>query len=495
MPKLARSSVWPLIALALAGAVQWASVAAPDTQTWKPERQGSYGKITRDALDRLLAASEKAQEGDLAAAKPLLKGMQDEIDSLSRATAFFREQANREFDRCTVQVQDLDNRVVDLENQEREFKAKIDKLNASVAGLQENTRLTQAQINSLNQSLDETQAQLAERRRKLAELEKWWWVPFYNTYLGIRTLVDNDIGNYNSLTNTFRDAHIQLAQTQRELQSANALKAGLNKEIGDLSRTQAGLKELTENARTDLGYMKETALFLSEATAFWGRLDFLLTQNVTGSVTAATDIANLRATLTKENSPPLFNNQRERPLVELYESLIAFADTLDQGNNFLLAEGSQFCGGPPRSRTGPNVSSKCNIETITSYYEIVDPKTCTFRYLNPPGCPPRPRITSVTDQALSAARSRGIWSRAPGQNWIGRARCSSPQVKYFGKVESADACERSCMASENCASWTFNNNNAYMGNESMHECWGALPGFTPNKSNWSGFTSGGISVR
>ena len=470
------------------------SAAITGQQNWTPAQKGNYGKVTRDALDRLLAAADKLQAGDRQGAKSLLQGMQSEVSLLTQVTDYFREQANREYGRCVTHIADLNTRVADLSNQEDALNVKIQDIEAQLVNIETRKQLTEEEIKKLRTSLSATEQLLAERRRKLHELEKWWWVPFYGAYLAIRTTVDNDIGNYNSLRNTLIDSSRRLSVNMQELQTITSMKATLDREKAVVSKTHSDLRLMRIGAEADLGNLNDDAVFLTEADAFWDRVGLLLRLDVGQALTAATDISNLQSQLTRENSPPLFNNPKQRPVVELYESLVAFADTIDQGNNFLTAQGSDFCGGPPRQKTGPDISSACKIDQFSSSYEIIDPKTCTFRYINPPGCPPRPKTVAVTEQALAAARGRGVWARASDQNWIGRARCSSPLVKYYGKLNGPEDCEKACMSDATCAVWTYNVRNGYMPG-SFQECWGGTAAFSPNKADWGGFESGGLSVK
>jgi multidrug efflux pump subunit AcrA (membrane-fusion protein) len=195
------------------------SAAITGQQNWTPAQKGNYGKVTRDALDRLLAAADKLQAGDRQGAKSLLQGMQSEVSLLTQVTGYFREQANREYGRCVTHIADLNTRVADLSNQEDALNVKIQDIEAQLVNIETRKQLTEEEIKKLRTSLSATEQLLAERRRKLHELEKWWWVPFYGAYLAIRTTVDNDIGNYNSLRNTLIDSSRRLSVNMQELQT------------------------------------------------------------------------------------------------------------------------------------------------------------------------------------------------------------------------------------------------------------------------------------
>jgi hypothetical protein len=87
-------------------------------------------------------------------------------------------------------------------------------------------------------------------------------------------------------------------------------------------------------------------------------------------------------------------------------------------------------------------------------------------------------------------RSPYAWTEQVDSNWVGRARCD-PNTRYYGKVGSATECKNKCLLDLQCKTWTYNNNNGYMGIDTINECWGMTENGTPNKDRWGGFISGG----
>jgi len=464
-------------------------VAIAFSQTaWAPTKAVSYGKITRDALDRLLSSANDLRNGNTAGAQQKLQGMEASAAELTKAADFFREQANRENNRCVSNIGKLEDEIAKIFEKEKEAERRIASLQAELKGITERKNYSAAQIEQVKRDVELALAAMKEREAKLEELRKWWWVPFYNLYLGIRTLVDDDIGNYNSLRNTLQDKATEMAKHQGDWQAASQMMSALTREHQEIQRTHAGLLKMRNEAEADLGNLKKSAIFLTDAGIFWGRVTNLLKIRVTRPVDLLSHMTALDMLMSKKNEAPLFHNLQAKPFNDLYDSLAAFADTIDQGNNFLMAEGSDYCGGPPRSNT-TTVSSACKIEA-TKFYEIVNPVTCAFQYKNPPGCPPRPRVTQETEQAVAAGRARGSWVRADGTNWVGRARCE-PESIYYGKVNDQDQCERKCLSDGTCVAWTYNRNNGMISG-TTGECWGGTRALTPNKTSWGGFQSGGI---
>jgi cell division septum initiation protein DivIVA len=491
-------------------------------QEWTPTQKGSYGRMTRDALNRLLESANDLRTGHPTEAREVLKGMEGPVGELTTAAAFFREQADRESDRCVDHIKGLENRVAEIFQEEQAVKGRIDDLDAQLAGITEKKALTENEIARLKPEVERTKSLLAERDRKLEELRKWWWVPGYGAYLAIRTLVDGDIQAAMSLRNTLTDKSIQMAHHQREFEAASGMKEALSREREAMAKTHAGLQEMRGGAEAELGNLKKSAVFLTDAGIFWKRVSRLLKIDVSQSVKLAQEVQDLESEMTKENTAPRFDysgcqdastgepgcppSLQQQPIMDLYESLAAFADTIDQGKNFLEASVTDYCGGEPRKAGGPNVSSACNIEQFTRYYEITDPKTCAFRPLNPPGCPPRPRPVVLTDSSgtvltaeqvvrVANLRVRGTWMRADKENWIGSQRCDPGNSIYYGKVQNQDECELKCMADSTCVAWTFNSGDDSMGNDSIRECWGSSTRPLWPRKQGSGFQSGGIAPR
>lgn len=383
----------------------------------------------------------------------------------------------------------LENDIAEMFDKEKEADRKVAALEAELKGITEKKNYSLAQLEKVKADMQTALAAMQERERKLEELRKWWWVPFYNLYLGIRTLVDDDIGNFNSLRNTLRDKSIEMSKHQGDWQAANAMRVALLNDQRINRETSAGLVKMRSEAEADLVNLKKNAVFLTEAGIFWSRVTHLTKIKVMQPIDLAAQIGVLDTMLKmEEQDAPLFHSLQAKPFTDLYNSLAAFADTIDQGNNFVMGDNKNYCGGPPRSNV--NVSSACQIDA-TRYYKIVNPVTCSFQYLNPPGCPPRPRETPVTEQTVAAGQARGTWSRAEGQNWVGRARCETGSI-YYGTLNDQNSCERKCMSDSNCVTWTFNRANGMIGG-TTGECWGGTKFLNPLKQDWGGFQSGGMT--
>jgi len=456
----------------------------------------AYENSTRETIQKLIRANDLLMAGHTAESRALMQEMGQSIRALDGIAQQYREFANREHALCTARIADLDVKTNELFVEQTELNRQIDDLKASLVGAAAKRDLAAAEIKRLNEMLSNTIRSMKEREAKLKEIEKWWWVPGYGQYLAIRTLVDDDIGRYNGTITALRDQQQRLAANAHTLGEAQALITTLTSRQEQAERLNRQLVEMRASAQTNLRGLNGIAVFLTEADVFWGLAQNLLQVDAESYVRKMKIIQDV---LAREDKSPSLTDPSVSMAQNFQQKLVEFADSVDKESNFLLKDTSEFCGGPlPRPHTNDAISSpisrRCNIDQITAYYEIVDPNTCSFRYLNPPGCPPLARTVSTRADAISHGRARGTWIRATGQNWVGRpstSPCSTAGTIYYGKLSGPEQCESACMSDADCTIWTFNTNNGFMP-DSINQCWGGSASLDPNKTAWAGFISGGI---
>jgi len=459
---------------------------------------GGYGSTTRAAIDQIIQANDQLLSGKPVDAQNLLRGIAEPLKTLEGLAQKFREVANREHDRCLARIGDLEKKTSDLYQQQLDLNKKIADLDAQLAGAATRRDLAAAEIERLRASMAASEKSMRDRAEKLRELEKWWWVPGYGAYLGIRTLVDNDIGQYQSAVSALSDQQTQLQQHAASLNTAQALRAQLDPQKKQAEELHRQLDGMRSSAQNELRELKGTAVFLTDADVFWAKAETLVqvdAKGFTGTMQILQDV------LEKEINAPSFTDQSVEVVRDFRQKLVEFAESVDANNNFLLQDTTQFCGGPPRvTDANATVSARCNIGSIAKYYKILDPKTCAFEYLNPPHCPPKPKVVNVSADALAKGRARGTWSKTTHQDWqnsIGKARCESAAAIYYGKTSNAEECENICVADSECTIWSYNELYTGRGNEawvdSKHECWGGLSSLAINTEPvWGGFISGGL---
>lgn len=454
-------------------------------------RADVYENSTRETIQQLIRANDLLIAGHAAESRALVQQMGESIRNLDGLAQKYREIANREHTRCSKRIGELDVKTNELFVEQTELKKQIDDLSASLIGAATKQRLAADEINRLNATLSETAQKLRERQAKLEEMQKWWWVPGYGQYLAIRTLADDDIGQYNQTITAIQDQQQRLESNANTLAESQTLIANLTSRKQQAEQLNGQLTEMRVSAQTDLKGLNGIAVFLTDADVFWGLAQNLLQVDGDSYVRQMKIIQDV---LARNNTSPSFTQPSVTMAQNFQQKLVEFADSIEKQSNFLLQPTTQFCGGPPAPHTNVAISGRCNIDAITSYYEIVDPKTCSFRYLNPPGCPPTAKSVSTDADALSRGRSRGAWTRADSQNWIGRpstSPCSTAGTIYYGKLSDPAQCEAMCMADTDCTIWTFNVRNGFMP-DSINQCWGGPTSLDANKRPWGGFISGGI---
>jgi hypothetical protein len=451
-----------------------------------------YEPQTRETINKLIQANQLLASGKADDARALVLGMSHSIQTLAEISQNYRQIANREHDRCEVRIGELNLRTGKLFAEQTETNKKIDDLKASIASAQTKGSLATAEISRLNGVVAQTIQSIRERNARMQELQRWWWVPGYGQYLSIRTLVDNDIGAYERGVKDLQDQNLRLAQNRNALAEAQAMAVTLTAERDSANRLNDQLSRMRTLSETRLKDLNGIAVFLTDADVFWGLAQNLL--EVNGDVFIKKMNVMLSVLARDVNTPSL-----ESPVASNIESfqkkLLEFANSLDKQSNFLLEGATDFCGGPEQLLAAEvKPAHQCKIDQITAYYEIVDPKTCAFRYVNPPGCPPPAKTVDMSATPLERGRSRGTWAQSTGQNWVGRAStspCTIAGAIYYGKLSSPAQCEATCQSDTDCTIWSFNTNNGFMPN-SVNQCWGATQDLDPNKTSWGGFVSGGI---
>ncbi|WP_323716504.1 hypothetical protein [Paracoccus aminovorans] len=458
------------------------------------ESGGSYLERTTAALAQLDAAERALAAGDTGGIRGALDRMGATAGDLSSKALRFREVANREFARCGDRVQELERRIGDIKTEQGRVQAEIKSLEATLAGATERERLSAQQLVEINRRMANAHAALEERRRKLDELNSWWWVPGYGAYLGIRTLADHDIEEANSLSHALNDERARLSEAGQARAAADRLMRQLQGQITVNNGTTDTLNAMSRQSVAHIAELRQTASFLTTAEAFWSKASTLLQ---IGVERRDQDLRLLLSLLDEDLTLDDFSEEFRPSSGKMREALLAFAKSVDSGSNYLLDSSTDYCGGPPRAVGGPDLSTRCNVSQITRYFEIVDPVRCSFRYVNPPGCPPSQKVVDQSPAALQAGRNRGDWTRTPAQNWVGRASTSPCELKgsiYYGKLAGPDQCEAVCQGDPVCTAWTYNIRNAFMPG-SIGQCWGAPAAFELNKRPWEGFESGGLGQR
>jgi hypothetical protein len=311
----------------------------------QPQAELGYTEITRDTISALNTATQRLRAHDPAAAEQALRGIMPSLDRLGEVTERLRELADREHDHCVEQIAALEVKIGELYVQEQELARQVGDLEAELARASETKQLAQADVARLREQMGATAAGFRERERKLKELTDWWWVPGYGQYLAIRTLADQDAAAYDRLASTLQEtaglANASAAAVHTATIALEELTTARQQAVGTIERLQR--MRATEQER--LGELKKSAVFLVNASSFWGKVKNLLVVGITPEIEI--HLIYLEMDLARDVSTPAFDDPGREDMLELEEGLLQFAATVDGGSNFLLEEGNEYCGGPP----------------------------------------------------------------------------------------------------------------------------------------------------
>jgi hypothetical protein len=436
------------------------------------------------ALDLVQASIASARAGQYAEAHNALLQAQPIIASEGAAVATFQGEADGAFKRCVAAVGELDRKIGDIDTtkervtndiQTTETKLKVAVFNGDVAGneITEMERTMAALISSLD-----------ARQAKLAELDEWSWVPGYGSYLGIRTLADKDIQEINRIARTLLEQQALKNASAERLRTAQAAWANLAAERSRLVAERSAAAAMRDNLDQRMKATRDATAFLVYAKEFWAYIGNFVNYQVSGAMSGADVMATaLLDELAKPAPDAALVLGLGGEQANLRAQLIQLSGKLERGQGF-AALAAADCA--PRPGAAP--IKACNITPTIPFYQITDFETCSFRYVNPPGCPPAVadhRPVAMTPQQEQDALSR----MAKDQNWIALARCTSPAAIYLGQVPTEYECAAACLGAADCRFWTFNYKNRMMPG-SVSECWGGTQNLAPETANWSGFISG-----
>ncbi|BBL71266.1 hypothetical protein [Methylogaea oryzae] len=301
----------------------------------------TYVEQTNSAIEQLTRSIEFINAGDADQAQQAFGDASNSVRELRKASARALDLANKQHDTCLNRVVALSIRVGDIFQQEVALRKKIDELDATLAKATEDQKITRDEIDSLRSHLNNAAASLRVRDEKLKELSQWFWVPGYGQYLAIRTLIDDDIGQYNSLSNTLKDTELRLRHNKETLIQVETLKTAMLNEKENLAKTSSGLSKMREELDRRLSDMKAVVVFLTSGGVFWQKMGNLLDITVKGH---ETDLKLLYESLGRNIARlPFFKGEVGATTTTFKEALLELAAALDADKPFLPAETDSYC--------------------------------------------------------------------------------------------------------------------------------------------------------
>lgn len=290
--------------------------------------------ITQDVINQLFTSAERLKAGDYTSAQTILQKMDKSVDELLATTERYQRRAEQEQNRCVEQIQTLEQQIGELYQQEQQLNQHAHNLRSQLSSSNIKEKKLEERIQQLKQELAAAQSDLHNRRKKLNEVKKWFWVPGYGQYLAIRTLVDDDIDKVNSLSNTLKDTQYQLQAKQINFQQIEELGNDLEHASQVADGLQKRLSQTRQKLRNQAQAFKDTYEFLADSNHFWGTVKQVLDKNVEDAVE---DLDLIIDELGQELALPTFDDIEQATHLEMKEALLEFSRTLDSGKNFLVS--------------------------------------------------------------------------------------------------------------------------------------------------------------
>lgn len=338
IPSLFRTGKKRLTAPMLVAAIPWLLLLSTGIEA---AHAASYLEQTNSTIDKLNRSIELINSGASDEAQQALRDATQSVNELRQASARTLKLANQQHDICLDRVVTLSNQVSGIYQQEIDLRKKIDELNATIAKATQDQQITKNELDGLQASLRNAAAGLRAREEKLQELSRWFWVPGYGQYLAIRTLVDDDIGQYNSLLNTLRDTETRLRHNSEILNQVETLKTSLLMEKENMAQTSSKLSRMRAELDKKLSGMKAVVVFLTSGDVFWQKMGGLLNVTIKGH---EGDIKLLYDSLSKSvELLPFFKNEIGATTQTFKESLLEFGKALDANKSFQFSETDSYC--------------------------------------------------------------------------------------------------------------------------------------------------------
>ncbi len=316
----------------------------------------TYADITRNLIEQLVSVSDWLAkwgpwEENRNVVREKLRRMEKDVGHLVKISQNIVDEANKQYEIRDGEIRQIHLAIGAIYDNERKLTKDIDELAAQLVFLKQKRELGQKEINETLERIARNQASLTDRKAKLEELQKWFWVPGYGQYLTTRSLVDDDIQATNRLAHS-------LAELQQKVRVNRSL-------LGDIPQTEAKLKSLQathENEKTkleafrkelndSLGRLKQALVFFGDIAKFWGQVR-VLTQDEAGF--SIESVQQRMALLESRQQLPSFAgdsysraltrlNSGEHVLtLTLRDGILRLAEVLDQRKNgeHLIAEPS-----------------------------------------------------------------------------------------------------------------------------------------------------------
>lgn len=301
--------------------------------------QRPLGDLTTEVLRGLEAAQQMGERGDVAGADAQLRNIESLTGEITHRTRQYLGNAEAAHRTCADRSAKLERELGGILSAQEDLNRKIADVDAQIAAVSSRERASGDEIRQLNERVSRLERSLAERRKKLRELEKWWWVPGYGFYLSIRTLAQKDIQEQDHLISALQDNNRMQASLRASLETANRLRSTLARSRDQFRANDEALHGIQRQIVEKIAKARAAVAFLSDAEGFWIRVQRL------GVARTADDVLFVARQLEQQVSPTLAEEFRGSAQ-NFKEALIAFGEAVSAAS--YTGPGSEFqsCGPP-----------------------------------------------------------------------------------------------------------------------------------------------------
>jgi hypothetical protein len=299
----------------------------------------TYADITRRTIEQLISLSAWLVKsgGDRKAAQDRLLRAASDIKHLAKISDHFVEEGNKQYALRDEEIQSIQRQIGAVYQNEQELARNINDLAGTLSRVRDSQQLDQATMQDTVKQIERNKESLAERQRKLEELQKWCWVPGYGQYLAGRTLVDRDVQESMRLYSSFAELESKIRENQISVAALSNEEARLNGIKAQHESEKGKLEAFREELRQSLGRVKQLLVFFGEVAKFWGELKVLAEDEVQFSVDSLKQ--KLESLERKAQLPALANDPYLKGLqklnsgqqvltISLREGILRLADTL-----------------------------------------------------------------------------------------------------------------------------------------------------------------------
>jgi hypothetical protein len=301
-----------------------------------------------ELTNRLVDSIGELQSADPAKSETLIQGMKSSLTGLQGVTSCFAARAQTGHDVCLAQVGQTTLELGRIEEVEKQLGGQLNTLEVDLVRASKDQSTKEEAFRKVQADIENTRRSLESRRSDLRDYD---WVKYICPPCKlIADAITND-------ENTIRRLEADMRMLQAQGGSLNLSKEMVEKDIRDITALRASLRatmdrivQLRERTHNELGEMKGTTAFLTQANIFWRGVGQILTIRAGPELQKAAKES--QRSLGETTGSVSFARPGTRPQVaanSLRETLARFAKATDDGSNFLLNSDTNYCTVVPRS--------------------------------------------------------------------------------------------------------------------------------------------------